>query len=171
MYCPFNICCHGYFISPCLEHISCSSYGLRLGSVEKTSAVTILYCWFSHQWNLYILPKDSLHWLYICLSTNIHKLVLTICPKYISNWNSGSSYIKKLVKHGHILSYFFFAPSFLLVSIVLTVNNTLSACLCCFGVGRINPGPFGTGLASCCSGNFGSSIRMCCSISDSISAA
>jgi len=61
-------------------------------------------------------PKDSLHLLYICLSTDIHKQLLAIHPQYISKWISRSSYIKKLVKYIHAfcptLSWFPYSPSF-----------------------------------------------------------
>ena len=75
-------------------------------------------------------------------------LLLTIRPWYISNCNSRSSYIKKLVKLWRILSYFFFTPWFLLFLIPLIFTNTFSAHLFDFCVGRINPGTFGAALTS-----------------------
>jgi len=75
------------------------------------------------------------------------------------------------VKHWRILSYFFFTPLFLLVSIALTVTNTISACLFVFRVGRINPETFGATLTSRRSGHSGSLMLLSCSISDSMSAA
>jgi len=71
------------------------------------------------------------------------------------------------VNHWCILSYFFFTPVFLLVSIALTVTNTFSACLFDFRVSRINPGTFGAVLTSRCSW---SSMLLSWSISDSKSA-
>jgi len=115
--------------------------------------------------------KGSLRLLYICLSAGIHKLQLTICPWYISNYNSRSGYIKKLVKHWRILSYFLFTPLFLLVSISLTVINSFTSCLFDFRVGWINLGTFRTALTSCYSGYSGSSMLVSYSISDSTSAA
>ena len=79
--------------------------------------------------------------------------------------------MKKLVKHWRILSYFFFTPVFLLISIALTVINTVSARWCDFHEGQINPGTFGTALTSHCSGHSGSSILRSCSLSDSTSPA
>ena len=70
------------------------------------------------------------------------------------------------VKHSCIVSYFFFTPSFLLVSIALTVINTFSACLFDFGVGRINTGTFGTALPSRWSGHSRCSMLLSYSISD-----
>ena len=94
------------------------------------------------------MPNDSLRLLYICLSTDIHKLLVTIRPQYISNWNSRSSYMEKLVNHSNILSDFVFTPWFFLVSIGLTVINNFSACLLDIRVGRTNLGTFGTALIS-----------------------
>jgi len=116
------------------------------------------------------MPKDSLHLLYIYLWTNIHKLLLTIRPWYISNWKFRSSYVK-LVNHWHILSFFFFPPLFLCVSTALTVTNTFSACLFDFRVGRTNPGTFGAVLTSCCSAHSESSMPLFCFISHSSSSA
>jgi len=96
--------------------------------------------------------------------------MLTICPWYISNWNSQSRYTMNLVKHRCMLSYFFFTPLFLLILPALTITNTFWACLFDFRVGQINPGTFGTALTSCCSGQSGSSMLLSCSISDSTSA-
>jgi len=62
------------------ELVGSLSDRLRLGPVAKPSAVTFLHCSLSHDQNLCILPKASLRLQYICLSTNIHKLVFTICP-------------------------------------------------------------------------------------------
>jgi len=171
MYCPFNICCHQYQISSCFEPHGILSHRLTLGPERKPSAVTFLHCSLSYDSNSGILSKGSLRLVYICLSPGIHTLLLTIHPVYISNYNSRSRYITKLVKHWSILSYFGFAPLFLLVSIALTVINTFSACLFDFHVGRINLGTFHAGFTSCCSGYSGSSIVLSCSITDSKSAA
>jgi len=171
MNCPFNICCHLYSFSLCFELLGSLSHRLRLGPMAKPSAVTFLHCSLSHDWNLCILSKGLSRLLYICLSTGIHKLLLTICPLSISNQNSQSRYIKKLVKHGRILSYFFFTPSFLLVSIELTVINNFSALLFDIRVGPINPGTLGAALTSRSTGYSGSSMPLSCSISDSTSAA
>jgi len=108
--------------------------------------------------------------LYISLSTNIRKLLLTIRPYHISNRNSRSSHIKKLMYHWRIRSFFFFTPEFLLVSIALTVTNTLPACLFDFHGGRTNPGTVGAALTSYCFAHSGSSMALLCSISDSLSA-
>jgi len=116
------------------------------------------------------MPKDSLRLLYIYLWTDIHTLLLTIHPSYIPNWNSRSSYIK-LVNHWRILSYFFFPPLFLRVSIPLTVTNTCSAFHFDFRVGQTNRGTFGAAHTSCGSGHSGSSMPVFGSISDSSSAA
>jgi len=117
------------------------------------------------------MPRDSLFLLYIWLSTDIHKLLLTICAQYISNWNSRSWYIKKLVKHWRTLAYLVFTPLFLLISIALTVTNTFWASLLDFHVGRIDPGTFGVALTSHCCGHSGTSRALSCSISDAPSAA
>jgi hypothetical protein len=117
------------------------------------------------------LPKPSSRLLYICLSTDIYMLLLTIHPKYISNQNSQSRYLKKLVTHWCILSYIIFAHLYLLVSIALTVTNTLLAYNFLFRVGRINLATFGAALTSPCCGHTGSSMRLSCSISDLMSAA
>jgi len=109
--------------------------------------------------------------LYICLSTNIHKLRLTICPWYISNRISRSSYIKKLVKHWPILPYFFFTAIFLLISIPLAVIFHLSTCFLDFCVGPINPGTIGTAFLSHYCGHLWSSMSVSCSISHVTSAA
>jgi len=89
-------------------------------------------------------------YLYLTLSINIHK---------------------EAVKHCCIPSYFLFTPLFLLISIALTVINTISACLFDFRDGRSNLGTFGVAVTSRCSGNSGSSMLLSCSISDSTSAA
>jgi len=44
------------------------------------------------------------------------------------------------------MSYIFFTPLLVLVSIALTVSNTISAYLFYFRVGRINPETFGVVL-------------------------
>jgi len=116
------------------------------------------------------MPKDSLRLLYMYLWTDIHTLLLTSRPYYISNWHSRSCYIK-LLNHWRILSYFVFPPLFLRVSAALTVTNNFSACLFDFWVGQTNPGTFGAALTSCRSGHSGSSMPLFCSISDSSSAA
>jgi len=69
-----------------------------------------------------------------------------------------------------ILSYFFFTRIFLLVSIALTVSDTLTGCLCDFRVGWINLRISGTALKSRCSGYSGSSMPLACAISESTSA-
>ena len=74
------------------------------------------------------------------------------------------------MKHWCILSYIFFTPIFLLVSIALTVTNTFSACLIDFRVGRINPETFGAALTSDCSGHSESSMLLSYCTSDSTSA-
>jgi len=121
--------------------------------------------------NLYILPKDSLHPLYICPSNNIYKLQLTICLLDISNWHSWSSYVMKLVKHWFIVSYFVFIPLFLLISNPLTITNSFSAWLLDFRIGRINPETCRAALSSRCSRLAGSLMPSSCSESDSMSAA
>jgi len=73
------------------------------------------------------------------------------------------------VKHWHILSYFFFTPLFLLVSIALTDIDTFSARLFDFHASRINPGTFGAALTSRCLGQSGSSMLLPCFISYSTS--
>jgi len=118
-----------------------------------------------------MLAPCSLRLLYLCWSPGIHKLLLTIHPWYISNQHSVSRYIKKLMKHWRVLPYVVFNPIFLLVSIALTIINTVSACLCDLHVGRINQGTFGAVLTSRCSGHSGLSMLFSCSISDSTSAA
>jgi len=170
MYCPFNICCCRQLIASWFDLIGWYSAWLRLSLVAKPSGIIILHCSLTQDWKLCIMPKDSLRLLYIYLWTDIHDLLLTIRPWYISNWNSRSSYIK-LVNHWHILSYFCFPPLFLRVSTALTVTNTFSACLFDFRVGRTNPGTFGAALTSCCSGHSGSSMPLLGPISDSSSAA
>jgi len=89
-----------------------------------------------------MLQKDSLHLLYIYLSTNIHKLLLSMRPQYISNWNSRSSYIMELVQRWWLLSNFFLTPIFFLVSNALSITNSLTACLSDLCVGPINLGTF-----------------------------
>ena len=116
------------------------------------------------------MPKDSLRLIYIYLWTDIHTLLLTIPPYYISNWNSWSSYIKP-VNHWPILSYLFCSPLILRVSTPLTISNTFSACLFDFRVGRTNLGTFGAALTSCCPGHYGSSLQLLGPTSDSSSAA
>jgi len=138
--------------------------------MAKPSAVIFLHCSLSNYWNLFILLKDSLCLQYICLWTHIHKLLLTIRPEYISNWNYRSTYRKKLQKHWRILSYFFFTPVLLLLSIALTVTNTFSACLFHISVGRVNPVTFVATLTSHNHGYSGSSMPLPCSISASSSA-
>ena len=108
--------------------------------------------------------------LYISLYTYIHKLLITIRPWYISNWNSRSSYIKNVAKHWCIQSDIFLIHLILHVPIALTVTNTFSACFLNFHVVRINPGTSGAALTSRCSGHSGSSMPLSCSISDSMSA-
>jgi len=115
------------------------------------------------------MPNDSSRLLYINLWTDIHTLLLTIRPWYISNWNSRSRYIK-LVNHWRILSYIFIPPFYLRVSTPLTVTNTFSACLFDFRVGRTNLGAFGAALTSWCSAHSGSWMPVFGSISDSSSA-
>jgi len=68
-----------------------------------------------------------------------------------------------------ILSYIVLIPLFLLVSTVLTVTNTFSACLSDCRVGRINLGTLCGALSSHYSGLSGSSMPLSCSISDSTS--
>jgi len=85
------------------------TYWLAFCQIETRPCVKAehlnILAWFSlTQLTWCILPKDSLHLLYICLSTDSYKLLLTIRPKYISNWNSWSSYLKKLLTHWCILS-------------------------------------------------------------------
>ena len=70
----------------------------------------------------------------------------------------------------HILSYLSLIPLFLLVSIALTITNTISACCFDFHIGRINQGMFGGGMTSRCSGLSGSSTPLSRSISISLSA-
>jgi len=82
-----------------------------------------------------MLAEYSLRLLYICLSTDIHNLLLAIYPYDISTRNTQSSYIKILVKHTRSLFYFFFTPLPLLVLITLSIMNTFSACLFDFHVG------------------------------------
>ena len=74
------------------------------------------------------------------------------------------------MKHWHILSFLFFTPCFLLISIALTVTNSFSAFLFDFQVGRINPWTFGAVLTSQCNGHSVSSMPLPYSISDSKSA-
>ena len=170
MYCPFNICCCWWLCSSWFELIGYLSVRWRHGPVAKLSGVIIFHCSLPHDEKWWISPKDSKRLLYICLSTDIHKQLLTLCPTYISNWNSWSSYVKKLVNHWRILSYLFFTPLCLLVSIALTVTNTFWACLFYFCVGRTNQETFCAALTSCCSGHSCCSMWLLCSISDSSSA-
>jgi len=62
------------------------------------------------------------------------------------------------------------SPCFLLVSIVLTVINTNSACFCDLRVGWINPGTFSAALTSRSSACSGSSSPLASSMLDSLSA-
>jgi len=78
--------------------------------------------------------------------------------------------MKKLVKHWCILCYFLSAPIFLLVTIALTVTNTLTGCLFDFRAGQIKPGTFGAALTQC-AGYSGSSMLLSYSILESTSAA
>ena len=72
--------------------------------------------------------------------------------------------------HWRILSYVLSTPLFRLVSIALTVTNTVSACPFDFPVGQINTGTFGLALTSCWSGHSGSWMLLSSSIWDSTSA-
>ena len=157
MYYPFNICCRQSLFSSWFDFIGCLSGSLRLGPVAKPTGVIMLHCPLADDQKWCIVPKDSMRLLYIYSWTNIHMLLLTICPYGISNWNSRSSYIK-VVDHWDIQSYFFFPPLFLRVSTVLTVADTFSACLSDFRGSRTNPGTFGTVVPSCCSGHSGLSM-------------
>jgi hypothetical protein len=132
--------------------------------------VTFLHCSLSHDSNLFILPKSLLCLLYISLSTNIDELLITIHPKYISNYNSGARYIKNMVKHCRSVSYVLFTSLFLLVSIAWTVINTYPACLCDIHVGQTNPGTYGEVLISWCSGHCRCLMPLSRSLSDSTSA-
>jgi len=117
------------------------------------------------------LAKASVRQLHICLSTDIDKLLHTIDAWYITNYNCRSKYIQKLVKHWGILSYVFFTPRSLLVSIALTVINTFSACQLDFHVGWINQGTLGAALKSRCTGHSESSVLLSCSLPGSMPAA
>jgi len=70
-----------------------------------------------------------------------------------------------------ILSYCLLILLFFLNSIAMTINNTFSACLIHFPVGRMNPGTSRRALASCCSGLSWSLIPLSRSIIDLMSAA
>jgi hypothetical protein len=73
-----------------------------------------------------------------------------------------------LVIHWRILSYFSFTLIFLLISIALTITNTILAYLCDFRVGRLNVGTFVTAPTACHSGYSGSSMSLSCSMSNSL---
>jgi len=68
-----------------------------------------------------------------------------------------------------ILSYLFLVPIFLLISIALTVIKTCSVMFFDLCIGRINPGTFGAGLTSHCSGLSGSSMVLSSSMLDTLS--
>ena len=129
-----------------------------------------MHCLLSNYQKLNILPKGSLGLLYICLWPNIHKLLLTIRPWYISNWNSRSSYKKKAENHWRILFYVFLILLFLLSTIALSISNTSPACHFDFRVGRINAGTFGAAPTSRCSQHSASWMLLWCLLSDSMSA-
>jgi len=170
MCCPYHICCHWWLFSKWFDLVGCLPGRLRLGSVAKPSIVIFLHCSLSHSEIIYILPTDSLRLLYMCLSTTACMRLLTMHRQCISNWNSRSRYIQKLVKHWHILPYIVLNPIFLHLSITLILTNTCSTSPFEFHVRQMNSETFGAALTFCCSRVSGSSMPLPCSISDSKSA-
>jgi len=89
---------------------------MRWIMVAKPSLVIFWQCSLAYYWNLYNMPKETLHALYICLWTDMCMRHLTICSYNISTWNSRSSYIQELVKHidivCHTFPWFYHSSSF-----------------------------------------------------------
>jgi len=75
-----------------------------------------------------------------------------------------------VIKHGHILFYFFLSPVFLVISIILTVINAFPTIFFNRCIGRINPGTFGAVLTFRCSGVSESSLVLSSSMYDSLAA-
>jgi len=141
------------------------------GPMVKLGPVLFLQWSLSLYWNLYISLNCAFYQLYYSLWTNIYMRLLIILPSYFSKWNSRSSNILIQARnHPLILSYFYLFPSFLLVSIVLTVTITLSACFFDLRDGRISLGTFGASLTSHCAGVSRSLMPLSCATSDSSSA-
>ena len=144
-----------------------------------------------HDLNLlvvFLADKDSslwqcrVQWHSCTVRSHITKIYISCqklyCAGYTSIYQTVFTSYYSLFAHNisqtetrRILSYFFFTPLFLLVSVVLTVTKVLSACRFDFRVGRINPGIIGTALTSHCCGHTGFSMQLPYSMSYSTSAA
>ena len=157
--------------SKLFELIGCLSAWLRLDPLAKPCPVIYLHWSLSFYSNIYILPNNSVCPLYFCLLTNIHRQLHNILSEYFSKWNSRLNYIQNLVEIPWlILANFFLILIFLLVYIVLTVINTVSALFWDRCVAWINPGTFCEQLSCRCSGVSQSSMLLSSSMSDSLSA-